>query len=348
MRKCVWMAGCLAVLAAAALGEAQKVSLKIGYEPGTYVMTTTTDMNNVTTMSTGQTMDQKMKMTMVVEIDAGQKDPQGTQKLRMTFKRVAQSITGGPMSMTYDSAEPEGGNPMLAMTYRAILDKPIEVTIDKEGKAVAVSGMDEMWDAMATENPAMAQTANAMKEQLGNNYMAQMVDMGYRMMPSAPVGMGETWESDHQLELPMIGKADVKQKSTLKELKDSPAGQVAVIAFTSTIEKPQAEGVESGGTMQVTVDKAKITQTGTTEMAVASGMLLNYAADQKASMSLSMHPGDMPEGQPGAQPVNMAMEQDGKVQMTVQKGKYVPPAPKPTGESQPAPAQPAAPRDSGL
>ncbi len=329
MRKCLWTTTCLAVLAAAAACEAEMVTLKAGYEPGTYVMTMTMNMDGATTMPTGQAMSQKMTMMMVTEMEVGAADEQGTKKMRVTFKRVAQSVSAAGQSISYDSAAPEGGNPMLATTLGVMLDKPMEMKLGADGKVVEVSGMDKMWDAMAAENPRMAPMLSNMKQRFGDSYLSNMMDWSHRMMPDKPVAVGQDWDASIEMPIPMLGQVQVKQKCNLKELKDTPQGQVAVIAFTSEMQKEGGEEVEMGTPVSMTVDKAKISQAGTMEMMVASGMPLNYGADQSSAITMTM----TPPADSGTEAMTMQIQQAGKINMTVRKGKYVAPTTKPAEEA---------------
>lgn len=339
MSKSTWMAGCLVALAAMASSQAETVTLKTRYEPGTYVMTTKTDMDNITTMPTGETMDQKITVMMVAEMEVSQRAADGTQTIRVTFKRVAQSVAGAGMAMAYDSANPASGDRMLATGLTAMLEHPMAVTMDANDKVVSVSGMDEIWDSMAAENPHMAQMARGMKEQFSDSYVSEMVDWSSNMMPSAPVAVGDSWNTERSLTIPMLGDLAAKQKCTLKEIKSTPAGQVAVIAFTSTMEKDQAQSPQTAAPMPMTVSNIKIGQTGTMEMLLDSGMPQSFLAHQKMSMNMSVTPPAGPGEAPEMETMNMAMQQSGKIEMTIRKGKYAPPATAPA--TPPAPGGPS-------
>lgn len=331
MRKGTWTVGCLVALAAMAAAQAQTVALKARYEPGTYVMTTKFDMDSTSTMSSGQSVNQKMKMMMVAEIEAGQRDADGTQTVRLTFKRAVQSVEGGGMAMAYDSADPSSGHPMLGAGLTPMLNRPTVVKMDANDKVASASGMDEVWEDLAADNPAMAK---GMKEQFGNRYVSHMVNWAADMMPSGPVAAGSSWDADRKETVPMLGEVQVKQKCTLKEIKSTPGGKVAVIAFTSRIEKDKAEASDTGAPMAMTFSNIRIDQSGTVEVLLDSGLPLSYSADFKQSMELSSKPQEGAEEAPEQGGMNMTMQQNGKVQMSIQKGKYVPPAT--------APAMPAA------
>ncbi|MGA2265281.1 MAG: DUF6263 family protein [Phycisphaerae bacterium] len=341
MRKGLWVAGCLMVLATMVAGQNEKIALKSCYAPGTYVMTMKTDADSTSTMSTGQAMAQKIKMTMVWEMEVGERDANGLTTVRTTFKRMAQSAESNGMVMAYDSADPQATNPMMEKLYAPMIEHPLVAKLDANNKVVSVSGMDEMWDAMSAENPQMARMSQNMKSQFGNNSIARMMDWASEMMPSGPVAVGNTWENNHSQSMPMLGSMELKQKCTLKEIKSTPAGKVAVIAFTSNAEKDKGEGSETNAGMEMTFNNIKLSQNGTVEMLVDSGMPLSSLVDQKMSMDLSMKPKETSESTTQPASMNMTIQQDGKIEMSVHKGKYVPPATAPA--SQPAAGKPVTP-----
>jgi hypothetical protein len=346
MRKGLWMAGCLMVLATMVAGQDEKITLKARYDPGTYVMTMKMDIGGTTTMPEGQSMAHKIKMTIALEMEVGEKDANGLQTFRTMYKRVAQSVETNGMVMAYDSAEPQAGNPMLAKVYTPMLEHPLVIKMDANNKVVSVSGMDEMWDAMIAENPQMAQMAKGMKEQFGNDSIAQMVDWAGKMMPSGPVAVGNSWETNQEEPLPGLGQVELKRKCTLKEIKSIPMGKVAVIAYTFHAEKDEAKGPDTGAAMEMTFNNIKLSQTGTMEMLVDSGMPLSYQGDRKMSMDMSMKSNKTSGGTTQPAGMSMTTQQSGKIEMTVRKGKYVPPATVPASQpaaSQPITGKPAAP-----
>lgn len=326
MPRGAWTVVCLVTLALVAGAQAETVTLKARFEPGTYVMTTKVDMVNTSTMSTGQSMEQKIAMTTVAEMEVGPRDAEGMLTIRLTFKRVAQSMEGSGVSMAYDSVDPASGNQMLAATLTPMLEHPVTIKMDANDKVVSASGLDEAWDALASENPNMAAMAKGMKEQWGNTYATRMVDWPAKMMPPGPVAVGDSWDANRTEALPTLGEASVKQRCTLKEVKSTPAGKVAVIAFTSSVEKDQVKGPEPGAQMAVTFSGIKIGQDGTVEMLLDSGMPLSRLADQKTSMNVSVKPQEGAQGAPESATQNITVQQGGKVEATMQKGKYSPPA----------------------
>jgi hypothetical protein len=326
MRTSAWIAGCLVVLAVVAGSQAQTVTLKAAYQPGSYVMTTTADMAQTSTMSSGEIMNQKFKMLMVSEMEVSQPEADGTQAMRLTFKRGSQSVEGPGMTMAYDSAEPASGNSMMGMGLAPMIDKPLTVKMDSTGKVVSVSGINEIWDNVAAEDSRMATMAEAMKQQRGTAYITNMVDWANKMMPPGPVSVGQSWDIERPEPIAMLGEIPLKRHCTLKEIKSTPEGQAAVIEFTASLQKDKVEQATPGAAMTITATNVKMDSTGTLEVLLDSGLPLSLAADQKMSMDIVMKPQASPEQEGETPTMSTSTQQSGKVEVTLKKGKYVPPA----------------------
>ncbi|MGA2265280.1 MAG: DUF6263 family protein [Phycisphaerae bacterium] len=331
MYKNLWFVGGLMVLATMAAGQNEngKITLKSRYAPGTYVMTLQLDSNSTSTLPNGQVVDEKHTMTTVWEMEVGNQDANGLTTARMTFKRVAVTNQSKGMIMTYDSAYLQDSNPLMAKVYAPMIGQAVVVTLDANNKVISVSGMDEIADAMAAANLQMTQTSQNfqnLKKTFSNDSLAEAMNWASEVMPSQPVAVGERWETSHSQSPPTLGEIEIKEKCTLKEIKSTPAGKVAVIAFTFNAEKSQGKSTTTNTGMEMTFNNIKIHQDGTMEMLLDSGMPLSSLADQKISMGVSIKPQQPSEGT--TQPVGMngAIQRDNTIKITVQKGKYSPPA----------------------
>jgi len=302
------------VAAAACAGE--KITLKQKYPPGTYIMTQDTRMQTTTEMGPGQTMAQKVNMLMVMEMTVGKPDQKGSKKMQIAYKRIKQSVEG-PVSMSYDSEAPKDSqNPMLAGVYEALLQTRIEATITPEGKVTDVKGFEKMWEELTKSNPAAAPMMKGFKKQFGDEMMEKMFSQSKQMLPDKPVGKGDTWDANLKLEIPMLGRMDIKQKCKLKEIEKTAAGKIAVIDFTGTVTGGAPGKTTTMGTATMTFKKMDTEQSGTMRMDVDTGMMTRTMMNQKMAMEMSV------TGPDGGQ-MNMATKMAGTSEVTVAPGKYV-------------------------
>ena len=294
MPRGTWMVGCLAVLVAVAAAQAETVTLKARYEPGMYVMTTKVDMDNTSTMSGPagpEGMNQKIQIMMVAEMEVGQRDADGTLPILLTFiKRVAQSLEGGGMAMAYDSAEPSA--PATDAGRRPVphARTPGDGQDGRQQQGRLGVRHERGLGCRGDREPRHGGDGQRHEGTVRQQLRDPDGGLGRQHDAAGPVAIGDSWDADRTETIPMLGTLQVKQKCTLKEIKSTPAGKVAVIAFTSTIEKSPGRTAETAPATAMTIGNIKIAQTGTMEMLVDSGMPLSHVADQKMSMDMTMKP----------------------------------------------------------
>lgn len=324
MRRTIWTVLVVAVVSSSAFAGEEKIMLKQKYPPGTYVMTMTTDMKQEVPMGPRGAMQQDIKMLMVMELVAEPPGDDKSQKLHMTYKRIKMSMTG-MAAMSYDSASTqEQPNPMFGSMFKGLIDAQIDVTLGPDGKVTDVAGMDKIWDAIVKANPGAAPMLDQVKKQFGKDMFSQMFSGMDAMLPTGPIVRGHTWATQKKQNLPMIGAVDLKQTFKLKEIRKTPAGRVAIIDFTGKMTTDESKPIAENPAMPVKFGKIQIDQTGTMKLNAETGMMTDVTMNQNMHMEMVIPTG--PEGQE----MNMAIKQQGTVNMTVTPGKYKPPTPMPT------------------
>jgi len=306
-------------IAAGAAWAAEKIVLKTKYTPGTYVSTMSTHMDTVTQMAQGMSITQKVKMLIITEIAVQKPGPEG-QKIEMTYKRIKQSITGGPISMSYDSEDPpDQQDSMLSGIYKGLLGTKLTMLLGPDGRVVEVRGFDEMWGKLAKESPGAANIMAQMKKQFGQQTLEQTVSAADQYLPGKPVAKGESWVVAHKQEIPMMGLVDVTQNCKLTDIIKTPAGKIAVIDISSKIASDTPATMPAESTMPVSISKTDIRQSGTMKMNVKLGMMTQMKLDQKSLIEMQG------PGAAGDSPTRMTVTTRGTTEVTVQPGKYTPP-----------------------
>ena len=325
MRKAIPAVLVVALLASAS-PAADKIDLKQKFPAGTYVMTTEGDMKQDMNMGPAGTMRQNIKMLMALEMTAEKPAEDKTQVLHISYKRLKMSVTGGPMGLSFDSERPpvagEETSPVSAMMWqilKPLLGAKLDITIDGQGKAVKMSGMDKLWGEMAEANPAAAPMMASMKKSFGDETMKMMLWEMAGPLPKQPVAVGEKWTTNKALVVPMLGNMTMEQECTLKEVRKTSAGRIAKIGFVGKFSKGKPKPGDNAATTPMTISKMAGQQTGTMRFNVDTGMVAEIVTDQKMAMEM------VPAGQEGAAPA-MTMKQDGRTRMTLTEGKYKPSA----------------------
>jgi hypothetical protein len=286
----------------------EKVSLQLKYVPGTYV--TTTKMSSEQQITGPQQMNQTMTMTMVREMVVDKPTANG-QQLHILYRRIQQSVKGGPMEMSYDSADKaEKGdekNPLAVMG--GLVNAPIDVTLDAGGKVAKVKGINEIWDKMAQDSPAVA---GQLKKSMGEKMLTEEISQSARQLPSKPVAPGDSWEVSQKQDLPTGGTMDLKMTCTLKKIEEAGGHKVAVIEMTGGTAKPKPDDTEKkpDGDAPAKTMTMDLQQTGTMKINVATGQTEESDIVQDTTMNMVV--GDM----------KMNVKGKSKINTTVKEGKY--------------------------
>jgi hypothetical protein len=204
-------------------------------------------------------------------------DPQGTATIEQRFERVRMSIQAGPgVKSEYDSAsdkKPEGIAAMVAPLFQSMIDKPIVVTMDPQGKAVSVKIPDDVKESIA-KTPGGAQMASMLSDEGMKNLM-QMATF-----PEKPVRPGDTWNRATTVKNPMLG--DMTVETTWRYVGTEQRGGKELVKITSQIKMQFGEGKEG---------KAKITAQdnhGTIYFDNQQGFLVENATDSKMTIQVSV------------------------------------------------------------
>ncbi len=317
--------------ASAAFGADEKITIKVKYAPGTYVMTVKRDVNTTTDLGSGRTINQDMSNVTVMEITTDKPGPKD-QKVRITYKRIKRSMDSGSRRMSFDSEDQQDQTPpMMGMgIYRAMVDKTLHLTLDSEGKVIEVTGMGEVLGGLAELNLGTIPVLENIKKQVGDQMM-KMFGQTQKFLPKKPIAKGDTWIVDIKQAVPGLGELDLKQNCKLKDILKTSAGKVAVVDFTGkmTSDKPMITQTDSGAKMQV--KDVNIEQSGTMKIHLDNTVRTDMTVKMKMkSVVMVTVPG------PQNQQMTIKVRTRGTVQTIVLPGKYVKPAPASRPTTKPA------------
>ncbi len=273
--------------------EQRQVTLKQNFKPGHYTVTHELDSQGSTTMGE-QSMRQASTMTMVMDIGiTGTED--NVTKVEMQFTRIAQSFSqNGQELMSYDSQTPQGQEEPpspLASIYGPLLETKISFEITPEGTVRNVTGLDELWDRIAQDNPQLAPLAQQMKRQFGSQLFENLIVQGSDFYPDKPVSVGESWQTQTKIEAPVVGSLSVNQDITLKEIQPSPQGELAILDIIGTANVTEPQTMSMGET-SMTLTKMDLEQTSDMKMLVETGMVVEQHATGKVETAMTMQNGE--------------------------------------------------------
>lgn len=268
----------LAFLLATAPAIAQdKHQLRLRFVPDTvvhYVMKQDMDMSM---NMGGQDMGTKMKMQMFMTTKVGKVEG-NTAELTQEITRVKVEMKNPMMGgINYDSAD-EDSDPGMLSGLEEMVGQKIKVKIDDMGKLV-----DFKMDGEGAEST----------EKAGVD-LKQMMSQSLVMLPAAPVGIDETWQSETKLPMGQMGDMDVKVTNKLLNVdKDHFTVEQVMNIDASDVEMPggmKVDSMESKGTSKVDL------RTGMpSEMTTELKMKMSGAMAMSMTVKQTVEPAPAPE-----------------------------------------------------
>jgi hypothetical protein len=241
-------------------GNKEKITLEYNLKQGE-----TLKQNMVMNMDMVQKMmDQEMKisLTMSMKMAFDVKESQGNDyTLDVKFKELKTEMgIPGMGNVSFDSNTPDelATSENIGPMYKAVIDKPFEVVMDKAGKTKSVKGLEKLVEAMTNsfdENvpedarqQLIAQMGSQFSEEAFKSQFGQYT--GY--FPDKPVGIGDSWNVK-MTTMASNFAINLDLKSTLKSID----GNEVSLDIDGTVSTPEGYEQEMNGM------KAKITLNGT-------------------------------------------------------------------------------------
>jgi hypothetical protein len=217
-----------ALLLSAASPQDEKVSIEWKFKKGEsfrYEMSMKIDMD-----IGGMEIDQEMIMGQQFEVIELTDDGVGT--LKVTYDRIKFKMDG-PMSTDFDSDKDKKGEDMFGSIFGAMVGKSLTMQMSRKGEVLKIEGMAKMMDEIVKALPEEMQgMAGMVKGQMSDDYAKSMVQNSFGFLPKDPVAKGDSWDASAKTVIGGLGKADMKGKSTLKDVQ----GKEAVISQEFKLE----------------------------------------------------------------------------------------------------------------
>jgi hypothetical protein len=267
----------------------QRIRLRSDFPPGRYVLNQKMKTVNTVTRPDAPPHKQTMNQQMQFSVDASKPDAEGTRTVIVRLTRIRQVTEIGALRMAYDSDKPaKDQNPELVKLLGPMRNTKITSKVNAEGKIVSVSGLGEMWDALARGVPGNAERAmlRQMKESMGDRWVKDILGQASEFMPAKPVAVGETWRGSFKMKVPFVGEVNYTFDCRLDEIAHEEGSNRAVVSLRGSVDRPGVTTTKIGPTT-VHVSQVRIRQTGTFVIDVDSGLPLRQQLDQHASMALA-------------------------------------------------------------
>lgn len=190
-------------------------------------------------MEMGTTMDMKTHSD-ITKVDGD------LYTMEMMYDEIKMSATG-LMQMSFDSNTPDTIATIENMSplFKALIGKPLEIIIDKNGKVQSISGSEKLTEAMrnSLDESIDESTRNMMMAQIGQQFndesLKSMMEQSAGYFPGKPVKVGDSWSS-----IVNVQSVKVDMTMTLKSVENDVAtiegaGEISATEGAVTLEGNQ-------------------------------------------------------------------------------------------------------------
>ncbi|MDR2650798.1 MAG: DUF6263 family protein [Prevotellaceae bacterium] len=241
-------------------GDKKKITLEYNLKQGeTLKQNMVMNMDMVQNMM-GQEIKISLAMTMKMAFDV--KESQGDDyTLEVKFKNIKTNMgMPGMGNISFDSDTPDDVTTQdnIGPMFKAVIDIPFEVVMDKAGKAKSVQGIEKLFEAMlGSFDESMPE---AMRQQLIGQLGSQFSEEAFKSQfeqstgyfPGKPVATGESWNVKIRTTASNFA-ANIDSKVTLKSVEDN----VVTLNIDGIVSTPEGYEQEVNGM------KTKVTLNGT-------------------------------------------------------------------------------------
>ncbi len=185
-------------------------------------------------------------------------NPDKTAVLDITMGRIAMSnnVAGFKMefdSKTYDAEK--AANPMVAAIgrmFNAMVGTKFTLTVGPDGRPIKVEGLSEamkrMMDSVGDDVPGpMKKMFSQLGEVFDDDSVLDKWAAHYRMIPSEPVGIGDTWSAEWDMDMPFMGSTGIRGESkyvllAVEELRGRRCAKIGIVeSFETKPKDPKAD-----------------------------------------------------------------------------------------------------------
>jgi hypothetical protein len=273
-------------------GNKEKITLQYNFKQGEVLkqnMVMNMDLVQKIMDQEVKIMDQEVKisltMGMKTTFDVKERH-ENSYTLEVKYKelKVDVSIPGvdsGTISFDSNTDEDVATEANLGAMFKAIIDKPFEVVMDKTGKVESVKGLDTFLESMINtfDDNVPEEIRQQMVTQFGTQFSEEAFKSQFEQntgyLPDKPVSVGDSWENK-MAAMASNFRLNINTTSTLKSIEDN----VVNLSLEGTVSVPEGYEQEiSGMTTKVSL---KGTQKGTLKLnkdtgwIISSNMALNF------------------------------------------------------------------------
>lgn len=273
MKRYIAITALLATTAFASCDSVSKdetVNLQFNLQNGKqYVYEMVTEQTTTTDVQ-GMSVEMKQDMSTTATYNVLSKEGDAT-RVEVIYNRIKMKTSGAGMQSEFDTDNPTGNEPVYANLSKMV-KKPFEMTINKNGEIMAMTGADKMLEGVLDSSMG---DINGMTDSM----LRSMMQQSLTVYPGQPVKPGDQWVRSYTTNIGFM-KLNFKNNYTLKSVKKGIA-HIDVMADIS-MSRPE-DSSETMLDMEITG-----TQNGTIDMEVATGLIKESKLEQQIKGKVSM------------------------------------------------------------
>ena len=266
--------------AAAMPAAVQRVELTWKLEPGTelvYRESQQFETESPQGMGTSSVRSESTRRWSVLGVDGD-----GNATVRLTTEQAQMNLDGLMGAPGVDSAEAfQGGSEAF---LDAVADMRHTIVLDRRGVVIEMSGLEEMREALREQAQDLSSPSLAMLDgMLSDEALRGRSGQGSLELPlpTEPVGVGSTWDSDFTSPIPGYGSMTVAISYRVESID----GDIVVIGSSGTMSLPDgaADPLSS-----VPVQLGDTTIVGTSRFDAGRGLLLGTESTMRFEMTMEI------------------------------------------------------------
>ncbi|MCX6878452.1 MAG: DUF6263 family protein [Verrucomicrobia bacterium] len=304
-----------------------KTRLAVAWPSGPCVMTVVSRSDGTTTV--GEENSTSIDNTTYVwQMEVGKADAAGEKKLVMRLVELHTEGNNAGEAFHFDSTAKTQQDADWTFVYGPLAATPVTVTLDADDTVVEVSGLDKLWDGLATKDLTDNQKilVAAMKVGNGDKFIEYNLRRWESLMPKSAVGPGDKWKAGVRFDLPVVGELKARFDCSLSGIDQAAGQQLASIEAAaeysqSSPKTSQISGLdltlqkvtlEEQARLKVEPKTGRVVSEDCTRTAVLAGKATEQGAEHKFTSKTTTHivttitPGTKPASTPAAPPATPA------------------------------------------
>jgi hypothetical protein len=209
MKKHYFILLILAGLSIQSCKQSGKYELAYRFTPGNTYEVYSETHTSINQETMGQKIETDNKQKIWIDWNVLDMDKDSVYSIEAVYRRLVSEINSADSSITLDSDQPDLDMAMVDNPYFMIVNKALDMKVNKRGRIIEMKGMTDMLEEMMGDelnsNPAMRMMIMKMTDEGMKSAFAQ-----YQIFPDKAVEIGESWGNSFTMDMVVSFTSDNK------------------------------------------------------------------------------------------------------------------------------------------